>query len=476
MSNKILIWLRNDLRLNDNPALMAAMKSDADMCAIFIHEVGEGSRKMGSALRWWCENSLKNLKNDLGAAQIPLVVEEGNAATILNRLAAAQGFDKIYWNRRYLPYERDYDARIKADLLKAGIEATSFQGNLLLEPWQVRPAGENPYKVFGAYERAVRKILGTTSFAETGREIEVSPSSLINQSRNEDFWAHKFEPLWMIGEGAAQQKLDDFLSGSLQSYKQDRDRPDKQGTSLLSPHLRFGEISPRQIWQKAAFISDMNGALAEGAQKLMSELLWRDFHYYQAFYLPDIARFDMRDTLQNLHWQNDDTLIRRWQKGQTGIPIIDAGMRELWATGYMHNRVRMLVASFLTKNLMVDWRIGEEWFWDTLLDADAASNPGNWQWVAGCGFDAAPYFRVFNPVLQGQRFDAQGHYVRQWVPELTSMPDRWIHQPSDAPQAVLADAGVVLGQTYPLAMVNLKATQAAFKQAMKKDFDQPDLF
>ncbi|MFK4825885.1 cryptochrome/photolyase family protein [Paenochrobactrum sp. BZR 588] len=476
MSNKILIWLRNDLRLNDNPALASAIASKADITAIFIHEMDGGSRKLGAASRWWLENSLQKLEIALNAAQIPLIVEEGNAADILNLLVIKQGFDRVYWNRRYLPYERDYDARVKLDLHKVGIVATSFQGNLLLEPWQVRSVDESPYKVFGAYERAVRKILGTTGFPETESGINVSPSSLTNQSRSKDFWGQKFESLWEIGESAAQQKLDDFLNDSLQAYKQDRDRPDKQGTSLLSPHLRFGEISSRQIWQKAAFISDMNDALAEGAQKLMSELLWRDFHYYQAFYLPDIARFDMRDTLQNLHWKNDDAQIQRWQKGQTGIPMIDAGMRELWASGYMHNRVRMLVASFLTKNLMVDWRIGEEWFWDTLIDADTASNPGNWQWVAGCGFDAAPYFRVFNPVLQGQRFDVQGDYVRQWVPELAAMPDRWIHQPSDAPQVVLSDAGVVLGQTYPQAMVNLKATQAAFKQAMKKDLDQPDLF
>ncbi|MGU3576057.1 cryptochrome/photolyase family protein [Brucellaceae bacterium C25G] len=476
MSSKTLIWLRNDLRLTDNPALSAALKSSTNVSAIFIHEEHEGARKTGAASRWWLENSLKKLEDALAVYKIPLIVEEGDAAAILNRLVATQSFNKVFWNRRYLPYERDYDARIKTELQELGIEAKSFQGNLLLEPWQVRAAGESPYKVFGAYERAVRKVLGVTGFPDMENHMKVQQSSWVNQSRKSDFWAPKFEPLWGIGEDAAHTMLDDFLSSGLQDYKKDRDRPDKQGTSLLSPHLRFGEISPRQIWQKAAFISDMDDALKEGAQKLMSELLWRDFHYYQAFYLPDVARFDMRDTLQNLHWQNDAVHITKWQKGQTGFPIIDAGMRELWATGYMHNRVRMLVASLLTKNLMIDWRIGEQWFWDTLIDGDVASNPGNWQWVAGCGFDAAPYFRVFNPVLQGQRFDTEGRYVRQWVPELTKMPDRWIHQPSDAPQSVLSAAGVILGETYPEAMVNLKVTQASYKQAMKADSDQPDLF
>lgn len=476
MSCKVLIWLRNDLRLNDNPALVKAMEIKADISAIFIHERYEGARKLGAASRWWLENSLQNFRMALAMHKIPLIVIEGDACQILNQLATTGGFDKVYWNRRYLPYERDHDARIKSDLQKAGIEATSFPGNLLLEPWQLRTAIESPYKVFGAYERRARTILDADVIVQTHSEIDISPLSLTNQSRKSDFWAQKFESLWQIGERAAQQKLDNFVIGALKKYQQDRDQPDKQGTSLLSPHLRFGEISPRQIWQKAVFVSNMDDTLVEGAQKLMSELLWRDFHYYQAFHLPDITRYDMRDTLKNLRWRNDDEHIKRWKKGQTGIPIIDAGMRELWATGYMHNRVRMLTASFLTKNLMVDWRIGEEWFWDTLIDADTASNPGNWQWVAGCGFDAAPYFRVFNPVLQGQRFDIQGLYVRQWVPELAALPDRWIHQPSDAPQSVLAEAGVVLGQTYPQAMVNLQVSQAIFKQAMKKDTDQPDLF
>lgn len=469
MLHKTLIWLRNDLRLHDNPALNAGLNSGGAVTALYIHEEHPSLRKTGAAAQWWLERSLQKLHKALQNHGVELLIRTGDPMQIIMMEVHSAGFSNIFWNRRYAHGEREIDAQIKAELRSDGFNAQSFKGSLLTEPWEVSTLNAAPYKVFGAYARAARQFIAPV-IPDTPSPVETKPQNISPvpaASQGIYNWGAKLEPLWEVGEDAAHSKLEDFLSEKLATYHTDRDLPYKDATSVLSMHLRFGEISPRQIWNAAAFIMDTNAHYTTAVDKLFSELLWRDFHYYQLFHLPDITRVPMRDTLDNVPWHNDEVLLRAWKQGKTGLPIVDAGMRQLWQTGTMHNRVRMLTASLLTKNMLTDWHIGEEWFWDTLLDADVASNPGNWQWVAGCGLDAAPYFRIFNPVVQGQRFDPEGDYVRQWVPELAQMPSKWIHRPFEAPENVLRQSGVKLGIDYPLPVVDLATTQRFFKQVMK---------
>jgi deoxyribodipyrimidine photo-lyase len=281
-------------------------------------------------------------------------------------------------------------------------------------------------------------------------------------------WAQKLERHWLVGEHGADAALRRFFDEALETYVEDRDRPGIPGTSALSPYLRFGEISARQVWHAAQMVAAEDPEKGTAVEKFLSELIWRDFNYHQLYHRHDIASLAMRDNLAGISRRDHQPDFLAWKRGRTGIPIIDAGMRQLWNTGFMHNRVRMLVASFLVKNLLIDWRLGERWFWDTLVDADSASNPGNWQWVAGCGMDAAPYFRIFNPLLQGERFDPAGIYVRRWLPELAGLPNTWIHRPLETPKDVLASAGIVFGETYPPPIVDLKASQSRARESFAR--------
>ena len=452
MTAKSLVWLRNDLRVADNPALYAAFHRGGAVCALFVHETNPQLRAPGGAVRWWLEQSLDLIQKSLNERNVELIVADGDALNIIEQLIKEDGFDSVFWNRRYAPQEREVDAFIKSTLMEQGIHVRSFAGNLLAEPWEIKSGQGGSYQVFTPYAKSLRRQDVSKPLSSPNRRVELS--TVKHKSRRDAYkepnWARKMSGLWKIGETAAIGQLYHFFDTTIRSYAGDRDRPDLDGTSKLSAHLRFGEISPRQVWHATVSLMDQDHSTVPGGQKFLSELIWRDFHYHQLYYRPDIAEIDMRDTLANIRWQSNLEVINSWRKGKTGIPIIDAGMRQLWATGWMHNRVRMLVASVLCKNMQIDWREGEKWFWDTLVDADVASNPGSWQWVAGCGMDAAPYFRVFNPVLQGEKFDTKGVYVRKWVPEIAALPDRWIHKPFAAPPAVLREAGVVLGRTYPL--------------------------
>lgn len=473
MNNHTLVWLRNDLRVHDNPALDAALLNGGSVTALYIYEEPSISRQPTGAALWWLEKSLEQLASRLAQKNIALFIEKGDPAIIIEHFVATEQVTAVFWNRRYAHAEREHDSNIKYNLKIKGIKTASFTGNLLIEPWQVMTGSGSPYQVYTPFAKALHQYKVAQPLTFTDQQAEVRRYSRYNHNPQctQPEWANKLVNQWDIGEEAASKHLACFFENVIGTYTDDRDRPFISGTSKLSPYLRFGEISVRQIWHETLRFMEEYPSSASGVAKFLSELIWRDFHYHQLYHRADITTRDMRPTLSPIEWRNDTTSFRAWTKGRTGIPIIDAGMRQLWATGWMHNRVRMLVASFLTKNLLIDWRVGEAWFWDTLVDADVASNPASWQWVAGCGMDAAPYFRVFNPVVQGKRFDPDGTYVRQWVPELELLPSKWVHCPEQAPVDVLRQAGIKLGTNYPLPITDLATSQRLFKELMKEQSD-----
>ncbi len=458
------VWLRNDLRIADNPALRAAMDRGGRTIALYVHEDTPGVRPIGGAGRWWLHQSLNILADELAAYGIPLRVLSGDSQSVIDRLVDETNADAVFWNRRYAPGERAVDHQIKEALQVRGLHVESFGANVLVEPWDIATGQGRPYSVFGPFLKALktRPIAVPVPALKSLKPIKAEP---VDGDYREPHWAAKFVPYWKVGERAAETALSDFLEQKLHAYPQGRDVPGQSATSRLSPHLRFGEISPRRAWYAALAVAHAEPSQQELVDKFLSELAWRDFNYHQLFHRADISAVSMQGKYEGMRWREAESEFRAWQRGQTGLPIVDAGMRELWETGFMQNRVRMLVASFLTKNLLVDWRRGEAWFWDCLFDADIANNAGNWQWVAGSGLDASPFFRIFNPVTQGERFDSDGAYVRRWVHELAQLPDKWIHRPSEAPKEVLAASGVVLGSNYPLPLVDLGESRARALQA-----------
>ncbi len=466
MGSTSIAWLRNDLRIADNPALSAAVKAGETAVAVYIHETTKGVRPPGAAARWWLEQSLDTLGAALAERGIALMVREGDARALLSGIVAELDASAVFWNRRYAPGERDADAAIMAALKDDGTTVQSFSANLLVEPWDIATGQGKPYSVFTPFWKTLREMAIAMPLRrpDSAKAIAYRPAK---SHYSAPAWSRKLVPHWAIGEAAAHDRLVTFLDEQLDRYAQGRDFPGKDATSRLSPHLRFGEISARQVWHAAQAIAHADHTMQAAVDKFLSELAWRDFSYHQLYHRADIATVPMQPKYAELAWRNADADLGAWQQGQTGLPIVDAGMRELWATGYMQNRVRMLTASLLAKNLLIDWRLGEQWFWDCLVDADMANNPASWQWVAGSGLDAAPYFRIFNPVTQGGRFDEGGDYVRRWVPELTKLPDEWIHQPAEAPRDVLKKAGVVIGETYPAPIVDLKTSRVRALDAAK---------
>ncbi|MDV2429165.1 deoxyribodipyrimidine photo-lyase [Corynebacterium tuberculostearicum] len=411
-----LMWFRDDLRLHDNQALSraaeAASLGDAPLVAVVLDEPAyPGTRPLGGATTWWRERSLYALAHDLADHGVELIRAAGDAREEIPRLAAELGATTVTWTRRYHGPLREVDASVKETLASQGITATSSPGFTLVEPWEVTNGQGQPYKVFTPFSKAAASQVAGDG-PEGMPEMGASASSASAWPKpTEPAWAASLAEHWTPGEAGARERLAQL---DLANYAEERDIPALNATSLLSPHLRFGEVSPREVWFAAAEEPE--------AAKFLSELLWRDFAWHRLYHLPNLATENVREKFDRFDWSWDDPRLKDWQAGTTGIPLVDAGMRELWATGYMHNRVRMVVGSFLTKNLGIHWRLGEEWFWDTLVDADAASNPFNWQWVAGCGDDAAPFFRIFNPETQAQRFDPDGEYVRRWAPALSTPP------------------------------------------------------
>lgn len=462
---RAIVWLRNDLRLSDNPALTAALKAGGPVTALYIHETDKQLRPIGGAARWWLHQSLTNVAGTLAEIGVPLRVEAGKAEAVLRDVISKTEAEAVHWNRRYGPSERQLDAGIKQALRADGVAVTSHPGNVLAEPWTIETGQNKPYSVFTPFWKTLRERDIARPLAAPQGDPIAKPE--VDAGYRQPAWAGKFGPHWSMGEAAAQARLAEFLEDCVADYAEGRDFPARDVTSRLSPHLRFGEISPRQIWHAARAFAHVHEEQSAQVEKFLSELAWRDFSYHQLYHRDDIARVPMQAKYADLPWRDAPDQLAAWQQGQTGLPIVDAGLRELWATGYMHNRVRMLVASLLTKNLLIDWRLGEDWFWDCLVDADEASNPASWQWVAGCGLDAAPYFRIFNPVVQGERFDPHGLYVRQWVPELGKLDDKWIHKPSEAPRDVLKAAGIVIGKTYPAPIVDLKSSRQRALDAVK---------
>lgn len=456
-----LLWFRNDLRISDNPALNAAARSGEPVLPIYILDSAQ-ARPLGAASQWWLHHSLKALQDDLTGLGLSLQIFKGNAAVLLPHLAKQARAEHIFWNRRYDADGVTLDKDLKAGFKEAGLNVESFKANLLFEPWEITTGEGNYYKVFTPFWRAclrqdqIAPALNApkTVAAFEGELDNVGDLASLDLRPTSPNWADGFDAYFTPGTKSAFDKLKRFLSQSVTTYKDDRNRPDLFATSRLSPHLAFGEISPRQIWQ-------ITKAKTDKGDKFLSEIGWREFSYALLFYNPNLASESFKPAFDKFSWDNNAAFLRAWQRGQTGYPFVDAGMRELWATGWQHNRVRMVTASFLIKHLRTDWREGERWFWDCLVDADPANNAASWQWVAGSGADAAPYFRIFNPFTQGQKFDPQGEYVRIWVPELARLPEKFIHTPWEAPERVLLEAGVKLGENYPKPIVEHKAAREA---------------
>jgi deoxyribodipyrimidine photo-lyase len=475
---RALHWFRSDLRLIDNPALTHALNA-SELVTVFIDEINHDFRPRGGAARWWLHHSLAALGDEIAARGGTLLILRGDSREIIPHLARAIQCDLVTWNRRYGAAERACDAQIKSTLKDDGVAAESFNAALLYEPWTVKSQADGPLRVFTPFWKAARATGAPSPPLPAPPRLPAALPVLLEFTaftlddlgllpRKPD-WAAGFSQHWQPGAGGALIKLADFLNGPIKGYAENRDRPDFISTSRLSPHLAFGEISPRQIWQavETAQLAGEIDASPRDIEKFFAELGWREFSHHLLYHYPDLATQNYQSRFDAFPWEDNPAALKAWQRGLTGYPMVDAGMRELWQTGFMHNRVRMIVASFLIKHLLIDWRQGETWFWDTLLDADPANNAASWQWVAGSGADAAPYFRIFNPFGQGEKFDAKGDYVRRFVPELARLGDEHIHQPWEAPPHILARAGIRLGETYPRPMVAHDAAReralAAFK-------------
>lgn len=427
-----IVWFRHDLRLADNPAFTAACNNHEAVIPLYIYD--KETSVLGRAQQWWLHQSLIALNRSLQDYGLNLVLRQGNPDKIINELISRLSVDAIYWNRCYEPMTIARDTDIKSSLQQKGIKANSFNGSLLHEPWTIKNKKDEYFKVFTPYWKHCLQnttIPPIASLTHRPRHIDVASDDIMSFNLlpvNPD-WASQFSQHWQPGEAGAQKKLDEFIEHHLKGYKTNRDIPACNASSRLSPHLHFGEISPWTIWRAVEAEKTDTRCDLPSADHFLSELGWREFSHYLLFHVPTLPADNFRKEFDLFPWHVDEKALRCWQKGITGYPVVDAGMRELWATGYMHNRVRMIVASFLTKDLFIDWRKGAEWFLDTLLDADLANNSASWQWVAGCGADAAPYFRIFNPVVQSQKFDPDGLYIRRWVPELAKVSNLYIHQP-----------------------------------------------
>jgi deoxyribodipyrimidine photo-lyase len=468
-----ILWFRRDLRLADNPALLRALRAVRRLVPLYIHAPDEEADwRPGAASRWWLHHSLAALDESLRPKGSRLLIRRGPSLETLRQIARETGASQVYWNRLYEPANIARDTAIKQALRGDGLAVESCNSALLREPWAVARGKGEPYKVFTPYWQALQKQgLGEPPQAAPDA-LPPPPPGLESLERDSLRllpslpWDGGLRQAWQPGEAGAWARLDAFIGEAAADYATERDRPGHPGTARLSPHLHFGEIGPRQIVH--ALQTRLPPGQA-GAESHLRQLGWREFAHHLLFHFARTPDSPLDSRFQRFAWNSpDDGTLRAWQQGMTGIPLVDAGMRELWHTGWMHNRVRMVAASWLVKNLRLHWLEGARWFWDTLVDADLANNTLGWQWVAGCGADAAPYFRVFNPVLQGERFDPDGDYVRRWVPELAKLPARHIHQPWQAPAALLQSCGIRLGLDYPHPQADLKASREQALEAFRQ--------
>ena len=462
-----ILWFRQDLRLADNPALAIAAARGEVLPVYILDNENAGGWAMGGASRWWLHHSLISLNHSLGDT---LVILRGCATSVLKDLVTETGAQGVYWNRCFEPWRIQRDEKIEKELAALHCRCESFNGGLLWEPWQVMKSNETPYRMFTPFYRNC-----CLNHKEPRRPVPVPPYTISGYKVTKRLtiadlrllspldWQDNLARHWRIGEKGAQARLDEFMAQGLHDYKVLRDFPAQEHVSRLSPHLHFGEISPNQVWHAAS----PSGPDSLDCEHFRRELGWREFSYYLLYHFPAMPEDNLQARFDRFPWLGEGAALTAWQRGVTGIPLVDAGMRELWQTGFMHNRLRMITGSFLVKNLLLDWRLGAQWFWDCLVDADLASNSAGWQWVAGSGTDAAPYFRIFNPVIQGKRFDSVGEYVRRYVPELEHVPDRFLHCPWEAPTAILSAAGVELGVNYPHPIVSLKVSRERALEALE---------
>jgi deoxyribodipyrimidine photo-lyase len=467
----VIVWFRDDLRLGDHAPLTAALRCGLPVLFCYVLDDEPGAGGLGAAKRWWLHASLASLERQIQTRGGALVFRRGDPAEQIADLARESAAVAVHCHRSYEPIGRRREQALEARLRSGDVEITAHPGRLLFEPEAIATTAGAPFKVFTPFWRACLgapdpppelPVPDAAAFRQRGR-----PARNVSSLRLTDLellprgpdWSDGLAATWRPGELRARERLERFVAASVARYPQTRDRPDVDGTSRLSPHLGFGEISARAVWHRVRAQTAADATAVRGADAFLRELLWREFSSHLLWHFPSISDRSFREVFDVFPWNDDRAGVEAWQRGATGFPIVDAGMRELWHTGWMHNRVRMVVASFLVKDLLIRWQSGAEWFADTLVDADPASNAVNWQWVAGSGVDAAPYFRVFNPVLQGKKFDPDGDYVRRWVPELAELPTRYVHAPQTAPPAALAAAGVRLDGNYPRPMLDHAAAR-----------------
>ncbi len=459
MSTAIVLF-RRDLRLADNPALTAACDAHEGIVPLYIHDLrGYGTWQPGAATRWWLHHALAALQLSLRRRRADLLIRQGDSLQILADLVRETGATAVYWNRLYEPAATACDTVIEAALREQGVAVHSSNAALWCEPWRIATGQGAPYRVFTPYWRKLRAQVDAVSplpvppalrYAPFGPGLPLQALGLLPRIA----WDRGLRQSWTPGESGAQEMLEIFADDTIGDYIRARDIPARHGTSRLSPHLHFGEISPRQIHHQLLLRAQaLDARRRPDIEPYLRELGWREFAHHLLYHFPQTPTENFNPRFDGFRWAEvDDVLLDGWRHGRTGIPLVDAGMRELWHTGWMHNRARMVVASFLTKNLRQHWRHGADWFWDTLVDADLASNTLGWQWVAGCGADAAPYFRVFNPLTQAKKFDPQGDYLRRWLPELAGVPLSLLHEP-------WKDVGVMRRSGYPAPLVDLAASR-----------------
>lgn len=456
--SKALVWFRKDLRLADNPAWSRAIAEEREVVPVYIHSEEEaGHWAMGGASRWWLHHALEDLDRQLRRSGSRLIIRRGGSEEVLRGLMEQEGIRHVYWNRCYEPHRVRLDGRLKEAFKREGVSVWSGNASLVREPWEVATLGGQPYKVYTPYAKACAKLADPAPLPDPGWPL--SPAAWPASESLESLgllprlaWDTAFTEQWVPTREAALRRMGVFLEKSVGDYGEARDYPAQDGTSCLSPYLQFGQVGPREVLE-AVSASPVSG----GRTVYYREIIWREFAYHVLYHFPNTPEQPLQLKYADFPWREDAVSLRAWQRGRTGYPIVDAGMRQLWRHGWMHNRVRMIVASFLVKHLLISWRAGADWFWDTLVDADLASNTLGWQWAGGCGADAAPYFRIFNPITQGGKFDPEGVYIRRFVPELSKVPTSYLHTPWEMSESLQRAVGCVIGVDYPAPVVQHQA-------------------
>ncbi len=474
MKTPVILLFRKDLRLHDNAALAKALASKCPIIPVYIHDAKAGNQD-GSMSKWWLHKSLIQLDLSLGNK---LNFFKSSSYECLKQIIQETGAEHIFAGRMYDPHLQKIDDELEKNLAKKSVKFHRNEGYLLKEPQLVKKSDGDDYKIFTPYYKKnyaydkysikqpksfSQKGFDEAKFLKLDNSLDIDALELMPKKK----WHQKLEKFWKPGEQGAHERFEHFLNEQIKEYKLNRNRPDLGGTSLLSPHLHFGEISVRYIWHKILDLMDTQRDV-DGHNHFLSEICWREFSYYILHYFPQLQEKNWKEKFDKVEWLNDEKALKAWQMGQTGYPIVDAGMRELWQTGFMHNRLRMICGSFLVKHLLIDWRRGAEWFWDCLVDADIANNSSGWQWVTGSGADASPYFRIFNPIIQGEKFDPDGNFTRKYVPEIAKLPTKYLFKPWEISEQMLQNYGIELGKTYPKPIIDHKQARTRALNAYNK--------